>query len=58
MFNDISTFVVYLMSKPFLPNYSSGYFLIHIWGHKEVHTFPKGIRPKVITVERLAIIAI
>ena len=40
LFNGISTFLGYLMPKPFS-------YLTHSWEDKGVHTFPKGICPKV-----------
>ena len=46
LFNGISTFVGYLMPKPFSEKNSSG-------EDKEVHTFPKGICPKVNVIARL-----
>ena len=49
LFNGISTFVGYLMPKLFsLKNY-----LTHYWEDKGVHTFPKGICPKVNVIARL-----
>ena len=47
LFNSISTFVGYLMPKPFSK------YLTHSWEDKGVHTFPKGIYPKVNVIARL-----
>ena len=44
LFNGISTFVGYLMPKIFSKKW---YYLTHSWEDKRVHTFPKGICPKV-----------
>ena len=49
LFNGISTFVGYLMPNPFSSKNSSG----TIWEDKGVHTFPKGICPKVNVIARL-----
>ena len=48
LFNGISTFVGYLMPMPFSKNYFT-----NSWADKEVHTFPKGICPKVNVIARL-----
>ena len=53
LFNDISTFVGYLMPKQFSSNNSSGAILTHSWEEKGVHIFPKGIWPKVNVIARL-----
>ena len=53
LFNGISTFVGYLMPKPFSKKNSSGTILTHSWEDKGVHTFPKGICPKVNIIARL-----
>ena len=45
LFNAISTFVDYLMPKPFS-------YLTHSWEDMGVHTFPKGICPKVNVIAR------
>ena len=44
LFNGISTFVDYLMSKPSLKKDNSG---THSRRDRELHNFPKGISPKV-----------
>ena len=49
LFNGISTFVGHLMPKPFSKKNSSG----TIWEDKGVHTFPKGICPKVNVIAQL-----
>ena len=53
LFNGISTFVGYLMPKPFSEKNIRGTFLTHRWEYKGVHTFPKGICPKVNVIARL-----
>ena len=52
LFNGISTFVGYLMSKPFLEE-QKWYYLTHSWEDKRVHTFLKGLCPKVNVIARL-----
>ena len=47
LFNGISTFVGYLMPKQLW------YYLTYRWEDKGVHTFPKGISPKVNVIVRL-----
>ena len=49
VFNGISTFVGYLIPKPF----SKPFYLTHSWEDKGVHNFPKGICPKVNVIARL-----
>ena len=51
LFNDISTFVDYLIPNPSLQKY----YLIHNWGDKGVHAFPRGISPKVNAIVQLEI---
>ena len=46
LFNGISTFVNYLMPKSSLEKDNSGAILSIAWRYKGVHTFPKGISPK------------
>ena len=50
LFNGILTFVGYLMPKPPLNKDSSGTIS---WEDKGVHTFPKGICPKVKVIAQL-----
>ena len=49
LFNGISALVVYIMPKPISLKNSSG----TIWEDEKVHTFPKGICPKVNVIARL-----
>ena len=51
LFNGISTFVGYL--KPLLLEELWCYYLTHSWKDKGVHTFPKGIYPKMNIIARL-----
>ena len=44
-------FLGYLMPKPF--SKKKQYYLTHNWEDKRVHTFPKGICPKVNIIARL-----
>ena len=46
-------FLGYLMPKPLLREEQQWYYLTHSWEDKGVHTFPKGICPKVNVVARL-----
>ena len=46
LFNSISTFVDYLLPKAELQEYF-WYYFTNSWDDKGVHTFPKGICPKV-----------
>ena len=41
------------MPKPFSEKKQYWYYLTHSWEDKEIHTFPKGICPKVNTIVRL-----
>ena len=52
-FNGISTFVGYLIPKPFSLKEQSWYYLADSWEDKGVHTFLKGICPKVNIIARL-----
>ena len=45
-------FLGYLMPKPFSQKNSSGINLTHSWEGKGVHTFPKGICPKMNVITR------
>ena len=47
LFNGISTFVGYFNAEAILLEEQSWYYLTHSWEDKGVHTFPKGICPKV-----------
>ena len=53
LFDDISTFVGYLIAKSILQEAQQWYYLTHSWEDKGVHTFPHGIRPKVNVIARL-----
>ena len=53
LFNGISTFVGYLMPKPFFKKNSSGTYLTHSWEDKGVHGLHKGICLKVNVITRL-----
>ena len=46
LFNGMSTFLGYLMPKPFSEKNSSGTILTHIWEDKGVHTFSQGYLPE------------
>ena len=52
LFNSISTFVGYLMHKAILLD-EQWYYFTHSWEDKGVHSFPKGICPKVNVIARL-----
>ena len=47
LFNGISTFVGYSNAKSILLEEEKCCYLTHRWQDKGVHTFPKGICPKV-----------
>ena len=51
LFNDISTFMGYLMSKSSFFEEQQWYYLS--WENKEIHTFLKGISPKVNVIAQL-----
>ena len=53
LFNGISTFVGYLIPKAILLEEQYWYYLTHSWEDKGVHTFSKGIWPKVNVIARL-----
>ena len=53
LFNGISTYVGYLMPKLFSQKNRNGTIKNHSWEDKGVHTFPKGICPKVNVILRL-----
>ena len=53
LWSGILTFVGYLIPKPFSQKNSNRYYLTHSWEDKGVHTFPKGICPKVNVIARL-----
>ena len=53
LFNGISTFVRLFKAKAILLEEQQWYYLIHSWEDKGVHTFPKGICPKVNVIARL-----
>ena len=54
LFNDISTFIAYLMPKPSLMNISDTVMILFNqllgWGGKEIQTFAKGISLKVSAI--------
>ena len=47
LFNGISTLFRLFNAKPYLLEEQYWYYLTHSWEDKGVHTFPKGICPKV-----------
>ena len=47
LFNGISTFVRLFNAKVILPEKQQYHYLTHSWEDKGVHTFPKGLCPKV-----------
>ena len=53
LFNDISTLFRLFNAKTILLEEQSWYYLTHSWEDKGVHTFPKGICPKVNVIARL-----
>ena len=53
LFNGISTFVGFFNAKAILLEEQLCYHLTHSWEDKGVHTFPKGICPKVNVITRL-----
>ena len=53
LFNGISTFVRLINAKAILREEQQWYYLTHSWEDKGVHTFPKGICPKVNVIARL-----
>ena len=53
LFNGISTLFRLFNAKAILQEEQLWYYLIHSWEDKGVHTFPKGICPKVNVIARL-----
>ena len=53
LFNGISTLFRLFNAKAILPEEQQGYYLTHSWEDKGVHTFPKGICPKVNVIALL-----
>ena len=53
IFNGISTFCRLFNAKAILREEQQWYYLTHSWEDKGVHTFPKGICPKVNVIVRL-----
>ena len=53
LFNGISTLFRLFNAKAILLEEQQWYYLTHIWEDKGVHTFPKGICPKVNVIARL-----
>ena len=54
LFNGISTLSRLFNAKAILLEEQEWYYLTHSWEDKGVHTFPKGICPKVNIIARLA----
>ena len=53
LLNGISTLFRFFNAKAILLEEQSWYYLTHSWEDKGVHTFPKGICPKVNVIARL-----
>ena len=53
LFNGISTLFRLFNAKAILLEEQQWYYLTHSWEDKGVHTFPKGICPKVNVIARL-----
>ena len=53
LFNGISTLFRLFNANAILLEEQQRYYLTHIWEDKGVHTFPKGICPKVNVIARL-----
>ena len=53
LFNGISTLFRLFNAKVILREEQYWYYFTHSWEDKEVHTFPKGICPKVNVIARL-----
>ena len=53
LFNGISTIFRLFNAKSILLEEQLGYYLSHSWENKGVHTFPKGICPKMNVIVRL-----
>ena len=53
LFNGISTLFRLFNAKAILLEKQQWYYLTHSWEDKGVHTFPKGICPKVNVIARL-----
>ena len=53
LFNGISTLFRLFNAKAILREEQKLYYLTHRWEDKGVHTFPKGIWPKVNEIARL-----
>ena len=53
LFNGISTLYWLFNAKAILLEKRGWYYLTHSWEDKRVHTFPKGICPKVNVIARL-----